>query len=85
MCIRDSSRCIGFDVPVTCLHCLRVLYIKEATPKYKAVSYTHLDVYKRQVTGLIKKAKVDYLNLPLGSTTGDMCCRVWAVVPTNPK
>ena len=38
-----------------CLHCARELHIKPVDDLMKPVSYTHLDVYKRQVKEYHKK------------------------------
>ena len=44
MCIRDSSNPVWESLSNTCIELLSL----QATNRYRPVSYTHLDVYKRQ-------------------------------------
>ena len=58
MCIRDSS--IGIDADYGSLDAGRwgnVVLVNDKLDIQKAVSYTHLDVYKRQSTTASKKAR----------------------------
>ena len=59
MCIRDSLRdkSIDFILPVTDDTKRNRLYSSRTKPSLDPVSYTHLDVYKRQVTQLSVNSK----------------------------
>ena len=68
MCIRDRSRSVDT---------IKKHQIKQLQDTLKAVSYTHLDVYKRQDPGQIVKEPCTYCQTNFGYD--------YYIQPTSPK
>ena len=71
MCIRDRQ----YTVCISIL-CINIKNAREN--EYKSVSYTHLDVYKRQVEKLVEQHYRMYENVPDYVTLSRMLCVTYA-------
>ena len=61
---RDWMNELGLEDPTTIEELTEVLRkFKEAYPDYVPVSYTHLDVYKRQISDLLDRDAIDILSI----------------------